>query len=56
MKYSITLTDKQYSTLMVALTFAEVTLGEGDYADKVRELVKDITASFEVVIEEAVAL
>ena len=55
MKYGITLTNKQYSTLMVALAYAEVKLGNADFASNVRDLVSDITTSFEV-IEEAVVL
>jgi len=42
------LSNAQYSTLMVALCFAEVELGDGDFAAKIRTLRDDIIANLEI--------
>jgi len=51
MKFQITLSGAQYATLMTALAFTDATLHEGEFHDRVEELVKDITSNFEPLIE-----
>lgn len=49
MKYQIQLTAEEYSTMMVGLCFAEVTIKHGSFVDNVKKLMDAITSTVTVV-------
>ncbi len=49
MKFQIELTAEEYSTMMVALSFTEVTINDPGYAERVRNVVSAITKNVNVV-------
>ena len=49
MKYQIQLTAEEYSTMMVGLAFAEVTIKHGSFVDNITALMEAIARTLSIV-------